>query len=566
MRACRRLALTAATGRCLRCRIQSLFPPLSSDSSGRSFSPFGFFSPTPLASVDGGAVGGSGEPAEDGGLQSAVSRASNWARARLGAVAAVALGRRALGTRCTGPRNLGGFWVPDRWFFAAVFVPLVRFPPPVSPFLFLAMALSAEDIARGLKSLASDLKFLLTDRGIDEDLQGKIGATGLTTMSLFALSGDDRKDVRSMYKEVPFKIDPDLEGLDSAAKVKARVIQAKLIDVWEAAKVRTEEKARTEAEQRASRMPITRPGGDLVALRRGFEDKYGRREDRDFPADSVIERRLQEVEQGDMKAESLQDIVNREEQSEDPIGAVFDKDGALRIKKGLQRVALPSDSEALRRRVKLLGISYTVARAKHPTRAWLATALPDVWSDHLDYVLGEQVYGFRVPCAGRELRPDWAVVIAYELQIRKEALRQVLYEGSDFQVAMAAARKSTELREKHFVTPTIASMVAGAWDQPPPAPYGPSRPASGSDRPSPFERGRSKGRGKGRKGKGKARVGDGPWHTVTSDGRPICFAFNSASEKCKGSCGRVHCCQICLDESHPAHAHKKEKGEDKVVG
>ena len=223
---------------------------------------------------------------------------------------------------------------------------------------------------------------------------------------------------------------------------------------------------------------------------------------------------------------------------------------------------LPADSEALRRRVGLLGISYSIARAKHPTRAWLATALPEVWTAHLDYVLGEQVYGFRIRAGDGDLRPVWSTAVSYELQIRKEAVRAILYDGLDFKAAMAAARKSTELRETHFVTPTIAAMVTGTAASS--SRGGPSGSAGDGDRYAPYPVGKGKGKNKGKKGKGKAKGGNGPWHVTTPDGRPICFAYNSPVEKCKGNCGRVHCCQICLG-SHPAHAHKDDKsgGDEK---
>ena len=43
------------------------------------------------------------------------------------------------------------------------------------------------------------------------------------------------------------------------------------------------------------------------------------------------------------------------------------------------------------------------------------------------------------------------------------------------------------------------------------------------------------------------------WKSKTPDGRLICYAFNNPREKCAGGCGKVHCCQICL-EKHPVHS------------
>ena len=68
---------------------------------------------------------------------------------------------------------------------------------------------------------------------------------------------------------------------------------------------RTKNKA--EAKQRTSGMPISLTQGEHVSLRQSFEKAFGRMEDEGFPASGVIERRLQEVEQGNPTGEPLSD-------------------------------------------------------------------------------------------------------------------------------------------------------------------------------------------------------------------------------------------------------------------
>ena len=46
-----------------------------------------------------------------------------------------------------------------------------------------------------------------------------------------------------------------------------------------------------------------------------------------YTTDAVIERQLHKAELGDLRAESLDDVVSKTEQSEGPIGAIFDKEG-----------------------------------------------------------------------------------------------------------------------------------------------------------------------------------------------------------------------------------------------
>ena len=109
-----------------------------------------------------------------------------------------------------------------------------------------------------------------------------------------------------------------------------------------------------------------------------------------YTADAVIERQLQKAELGDLRAESLDDVVGKTEQSEGPIW------GYLRQGRGTTDQDW-APSEAMRRRFRLRGISVSIAKAKHPARAWLATATAEVWSAHLGCVLG---LGLRLPSLG----------------------------------------------------------------------------------------------------------------------------------------------------------------------
>ena len=410
-------------------------------------------------------------------------------------------------------------------------------------------ALGDDEVAAALGLMSPELKFVLAGKEVPNRLQAHLGRYGFKTLSTFAVMADTRADFRETLRGAPFSL--DLTEGDADVRLQKRVNLARMIDAWETAKVRVEERARVESEQRASRLPVTVSATEHITLRRAYEAAHGRVEDKHFPADAALERRLAEVEQGDLKAESLKDMPSREESIEDPIGAVMDKDGALRLKKGIQQIALPSSSEELRRRVRMLGITYTLASLKHTNRTWLSTATPNIWLDHLDWVLGEDVHGFQVKLPnGQSRRPDWQVVLSYEHQLRKEAVRRVLYEGEDLAAALIAARRNTELKERHFVTPAIMNIALGANEE-----------KSSSSRSGPYQvpwynaPGKGGSKGKNRKGKDKSKSKDGV-HAVTPDGRRICFAYNNPNERCRGSCGFVHCCRICFGK-HPMHMHPR---------
>ena len=246
----------------------------------------------------------------------------------------------------------------------------------------------------GLNKLAEDLRFLFDQRQVDTEVQICFADLGLTTISLFALLVDDVANVRVALAAPPFDLDPTTNGLDPATMLKRRIVQAKVLDAWQAAKCRADEKNKAEAKQRTSGMPISLTQGERVSLRQSFEKAFGRMEDEGFPASWVIERRLQEVEKGNPTAEPLSDVASSAEVSADAGNIVLDADGTFKMRRSTQKVPLPNDSEELRRRVRLLGHTFTIAKLQNPNRPWLATASSEVWLEHLDYVLGPRVWGF----------------------------------------------------------------------------------------------------------------------------------------------------------------------------
>lgn len=408
-----------------------------------------------------------------------------------------------------------------------------------------------------MAAMAQDLRFLLSERGVAPAVIEQLEGTGIVSLSLFFLAADSKAEMRTFLRGPPFNLGTDEADILPAEKVRRTVTQAQILDAWVAAEARIRERTAVEATQRASSLPLTLPSGEHIGIRRRYEEIHGRVEDAAFPSEAVLDRRLQEVELNSLAAEPLTDVTSKAEGLDDPMTAIVDRDGSLRLKKGSSKVPLPPDSEALRRRFNLLAISYVVAREGNPSTAWLATATHTAWREHTEYVLGEKVYGLRIAGIDGHAGPEWSVVLAYDHAIRKEAVRQILYEGLHLQEALKRARTNTELRELTFVAPMMAAAFARAR-HPAPAAHGPASKKAKKERSqSSGKAGKGAGKG-GRAGKG-GKGEKGSWHSKTADGRAICFAFNSASERCGGSCGRVHCCQICLGQ-HPAYKHTGPAG------
>ena len=73
----------------------------------------------------------------------------------------------------------------------------------------------------------------------------------------------------------------------------------------------------------------------------------------------------------------------------------------------------------------------------------------------LDWLLGEQVAELRAvtPSGEEAINPSWHVVLRYELEVRKEAMRQLNMCGVSPAAAFAAGRRSDELRTRNLITP-----------------------------------------------------------------------------------------------------------------
>ena len=395
--------------------------------------------------------------------------------------------------------------------------------------------------------ISTELSFIWSERDITEAQQQELAARmGFTSLGLFQAAADDRQGIRQIANDLFGN--PAQAGIDAATRLTRLTIQGRLVDSWETAKTRNEEIIKLAAEQSASRLPKTLPRSQLLRLRQRFEADFGRHQDDSYPAYTLIERRLEEVEEGEVKADPLTEVTSAEETSkEDIMGAHLEKDGTYKLRRVAKSVPLPTDSESLRRRVRLLGITFHLASYKHSSRLWLRGSNLQLWQDHLDYVLGDDVARMQHKVLDQVVTPPWAVVLSYEYQIRKEAVRLIMFEAYQLEDAMKTARRNPSVKEKYFSTPT--SMAAAI-----------SRSPATKRTWEEQDKGKGSGKGKGKKGqqkpqgkgagKGAGKAQGKSGHSQTPDGRRICFRFQT--KKCRGArCNFVHVCQHCFSEAHP---------------
>ncbi|CAE7613352.1 unnamed protein product, partial [Symbiodinium pilosum] len=142
---------------------------------------------------------------------------------------------------------------------------------------------------------------------------------------------------------------------------------------------------------------------------------------------------------------------------------------------------------------------------------------PSVWLEYSNYLLGEKVYLMQIPSPSGKgktdqvaLRPPWTVMINYEFELRKEAVKRAFRDSRAGRCAV----------EEQFFTSPIALQNR---NMPPPSTWY-ERPNSGQPwKWRKGEKGPGKGEGKdtqkGKDPKGKKGKGNGELASRTPDGR-----------------------------------------------
>ena len=85
-----------------------------------------------------------------------------------------------------------------------------------------------------------------------------------------------------------------------------------------------------------------------------FQNAVGHVEDRVLPPQEYLEKKLQELENGEFRAETLAEVVSKDEIDPDVLVPIFDSKGSLSVKKGSTTVAMPTGPEQLRRRLSVM--------------------------------------------------------------------------------------------------------------------------------------------------------------------------------------------------------------------
>ena len=327
---------------------------------------------------------------------------------------------------------------------------------------------------------------------------------------------------------------------------------------------RVQRRQAEEADQRAGELPRTLPKSQHLETSRAFAKTYRELRDNEAPAKAYLEWRLEQVEDGELQAETMKEVMSREEEGSDPWAIKMKADGTLQIKKGRHESNMPATPEEIRAKYRVMARCWMYIKLRHPGKAYLKDHGLDCWQQHVDWLLGEDVYenSAKDDKGDVVMKTTWSTLLSYEYQVRRKAYALANNQGQTVKEALIAAREDEKTRTKYFTLPTtLMAGAASAAAKQRRRSRTPPRPHQGVDRSlveqprqtayRPAGRGKGTGRGKGR-GQWASQWAPGlGWKKggspYTPDNRFKCYRYQRG--KCDG-CDMVHTCYVCSG-NHP---------------
>jgi len=226
------------------------------------------------------------------------------------------------------------------------------------------------------------------------------------------------------------------------------------------------------------------------------------------------------LDDGELEAELLSKVTTvalEQESVSTSAGAGVDvrKDGLLHVVKGKRVAPLPSGPEQFRAVIKVMALHWEMVHLKGAGRTVLRDYNVGVFDRHVDYILGDECMLIAEANPTMSYGPSWDLLMKYEHEVRRLAIRKVNEGGCTLAEGMAQARADVPHRTSYFITPLAmpGSRAHSAASHPSlpasaPEPRGSKRaaedlvapPAGGGG-----HGGASSGSGKGGKGKGKGK-------------------------------------------------------------
>ena len=419
---------------------------------------------------------------------------------------------------------------------------------------FGSSSMAAPTVDELVAQLSPDLQGLLDARRVPKAVQAELARQGIDNIAMLSAVAVDRAGLQQVAK--------DVLGVDAAGGGDEAIKFAQIYLAWQAAAKRIKVQDEMDAESSAHKEPKDVQLQEMQFLKQRFEQEYYKMKETEVPAKSSMEDLFEQLDNGELRPMGLRHFGSKADNEDAEVGSLqLGKAGQVKIRRSRVETPTPATLEDLRSKVVLMANHYIFAKFRYPNKQILQKLNPFTFLDYLGYLTGKHVAQMETQTVDGVVlhKPSVHLLLNYEFQMRKEVVEEV-NQGKCMAAELQRITKNSDVRERHFSTPLAVSSASQALQ----TGWKGSAGASGRI----FEE-NPKGKGKGKKGKGKfkGKKGQGErLHSVTPDGRQICFAWSNKKEGCKGGCQRLHVCRICLDQGHPTYEHPKEDKSPPVPG
>ena len=160
-------------------------------------------------------------------------------------------------------------------------------------------------------------------------------------------------------------------------------------------------------------------------------------------------------------ASYLTEVTSKKTAKTMGIQTTVDSAGHVRIVKSRQKGQLPQGTEELRTILRVEGNTWCYLAAKYRNNPMMQGLKPDDWLKYVNYLLGDKCYLLKIPgttaAAGSSelvsLRPPWSVMLSYEFELRKEAIKRSYRKSLPLRECLEEVCMDAQLKEQYFTSP-----------------------------------------------------------------------------------------------------------------
>ena len=259
----------------------------------------------------------------------------------------------------------------------------------------LNKTLKPEEVDEFIGGLEHGLRVKLDEFSVPPELQAYLAKIGYKTVALFQCIATSQEGVEKRAL---------LFGLDPEKNVDDMILVSGLVGASEEYKQLQQAFAKDRAEKKVSGQMIPMKLGEYNHAKKTFEKRFKPKEDCDLLGSTIIELLEAGMDAGELKALRLSDLPSKEE-AESQTGQKRDSAGvALHVtSNGIQvsnpvrvKIPMPHDTEGIRHRLSLHKGAVEFIKIRHPHSKIWKTADAEMWEDHIEYVLGPEIYGHKI--------------------------------------------------------------------------------------------------------------------------------------------------------------------------